>query len=272
MKHSITYINKYYVHNRRKYAMDELLIPKTIHYIWFGHGEKSDLIKRCIHSTIEKMDGWEIKEWTEDNYNVGACDYCKEAYQKKKYAFASDYARFDILYRYGGIYLDTDVELIKRIPDEMLKSVGFTGIESNNKIAPGLVFACQPGNPIVKEIIEMYKIDHFILPNGSMNTQTVVNRVTEIFFKHGFEMNGKEQIVDGFHVYPVEYFCAYDFVTNQFTVTDETVSIHHYTATWTDGKSQFKRGLQNVLRKLLGVKNYKKLLRVKRKLFGVNGE
>lgn len=247
-------------------------IPRTIHYIWFGHGEKSELIKRCVKITLEKLPDWEIKEWTEDNYDVSDCAYCYEAYQHKKYPFASDYARFDILYRYGGIYLDTDVELIKRIPELFLKDEGFTGVEGNNKIAPGLVFACKPGNPIVKEIIDMYEKDHFILADGSMNTKTVVNRVTEIFSRRGFQMNGKEQIVDGFHVYPVEYFCAYDFVTGQFTVTDETVSIHHYTATWTDGKSQFKRGLQNILRKQLGVENYKKLLHVKRKLFGVNGE
>ena len=252
--------------------MDELLIPKTIHYIWFGHGEKSDLIESCIHSAIEKMDGWEIKEWTEDNYNVGACDYCEEAYQKKKYAFASDYARFDILYRYGGVYLDTDVELIKRIPESLLKDEGFTGIEGNNKIAPGLVFACKPGNSIVREIIDMYKNDHFVLADGSINTKTVVNRVTEIFSRHGFQRNGKEQIVEGFHIYPLEYFCAYDFVTGQFTVTDKTISIHHYTATWTDGKSRFKRRFQNMVRKRLGVNNYKRLLHLKRKFFGVNGE
>lgn len=252
--------------------MKEIQIPKLIHYIWFGHGEKTDLIKNCIHSTFEKMSGWEIKEWTEDNYNVAACDYCQESYQYKKYAFASDYARFDILYRYGGVYLDTDVELLKRIPELFLEDEGFTGIESNNKIAPGLIFACKPGNAIVKEIIEMYQKDHFILPDGSMNTKTVVNRVTEIFSKHGFQTNGKEQIVEGFHIYPVEYFCAYDFVTGQFTITDKTVSIHHYTATWTDGKSKFKRGLQDTLRKQLGIKNYKKLISVKRKLFGVNEE
>lgn len=247
-------------------------IPRTIHYIWFGYGEKSDLIKRCTKITSEKLSDWDVKEWTEDNYEISDCAYCDEAYQHKKYPFASDYARFDILYRYGGVYLDTDVELIKKIPESFLKDEGFTGIESNNKIAPGLVFACKPGNPIVREIKEMYEKDHFILADGSMNTKTVVDRVTEIFSRHGFQMNGKEQIVDGFHIYPVEYFCAYDFVTGQFTITDKTVSIHHYTATWTDGKSQFKRGLQNVLRKRLGVTNYKKLICIKRKLFGVNGE
>ena len=118
----------------------------------------------------------------------------------------------------------------------------------------------------------MYQKDHFILPDGTMNTKTVVNRVTEIFSQHGFKMNGKEQIVEGFHIYPVEYFCAYDFITGQFTITDDTVSIHHYTATWTDRKSKVKRWLQDTLRRQLGIKNYKKLINIKRKILGVDGE
>lgn len=252
--------------------MKELPIPKTIHYIWFGHGEKSELINKCMHSAYEILSDWEIVEWTEDNYNISSCNYCAEAYQKKKYAFASDYARFDILYRFGGVYLDTDVELIRRIPDSFLEDEGFAGIESNNKIAPGLVFACRPGNPIVKEILEMYQSDHFILSDGTINSKTVVARVTEIFLKHGFQLNGKEQIIDGFHIYPVERFCAYDFVTRQFTITDTTISIHHYTATWTDDKSKAKRRFQDMLRKQLGIENYKKLIGIKRKLFGVNGK
>lgn len=252
--------------------MGEPLIPKTIHYIWFGHGEKSDLIKRCIRSTIEKMDGWEIKEWTEDNYDIGTCAYCKEAYQKKKYAFVSDYARFDILYQYGGVYIDTDVEFIKKLPDSFLEDEGFTGIESNNKIAPGLVFACKPGNPIVREIKDIYEKEHFILADGTINTKTVVDRVTEVFSRHSFQINGQEQHIEGFHIYPGEYFCAYDFVTRQFTITDKTVSIHHYTATWTDGKSRFKRRLQDMLRNHLGVTNYKKLIHIKRMLFGEHGK
>lgn len=244
--------------------MDKSRIPKMVHYIWFGHGEKSELIQKCMKTTAEKMDDWAIEEWTEDNYDVEKCDYCKEAYEKKKYAFASDYARFDLLYRYGGIYLDTDVELLKRIPEKMLSQCGFTGVESNKKIAPGLIFASEAGNPIVREILDEYEKDHFIRLDGTLNMRTVVDRVTEVFERHGFHTDGTEQDIEGFHVYPVEYFCAFNFVENQFHITDKTVSIHHYTATWLTPKGKIKRGLQNFFRAALGIKGYKKLIALKR--------
>ena len=252
--------------------MEKNQISKVVHYIWFGHGEKSELIKKCMQSTFEKLTDWKIKEWTEEDYDISSCNYCKEAYQMKKYAFASDYARFDILYRYGGVYVDTDVELLNNIPESFLIDEGFAGVEGNNKIAPGLIFACKPGNPIVKEILETYQQDCFILSDGKLNTKTVVDRVTNIFIKHGFQLNGKEQFIEGFHIYPVEYFCGYDFVTEQFTITDKTISIHHYTATWTDKKSKFKRKFKTSLRNLMGVENYKKMIKIKRMLFGVSGE
>ena len=247
-------------------------IPKKIQYIWFGRGDKSDLIQNCMKKTKELLSGWEITEWNEDSYDISACQYMKEAYEQKKYAFASDYARFDLLYKYGGVYLDTDVELLKVIPDDMLNDAGFTGVESNLKIAPGLIFACEAGNPIVKEILESYEKDHFVYENGQFNTKTVVDRVTEVFNSHGFIRGDTEQILDGFHIYPSEYFCAYDFVTNEFTISDKTISIHHYTATWTNSKSKMKRKIQDFFRRVLGIEGYKKLICVKRKLFGVNGE
>lgn len=247
-------------------------IPKKIQYIWFGKGPKSELIQRCMGTTQRVLNDWEITVWDEDNYDINACDYMREAYNHKKYAFASDYARFDILYQHGGVYLDTDVELLKPIPDILLLDEGFTGVESNNKIAPGLIFACEARNPIVGEILEMYQNDHFIDSAGNFNTKTVVDRVTEIFNQHGFVRNGKEQVLDGFHIYPSEYFCAFDFVTNDFEITKNTISIHHYTATWTTNKSRVKLKIQKLLRKYLGINGYKRIIAIKRKLFGVNGE
>lgn len=247
-------------------------IPKRVLYIWFGHGEKSDLIKKCSSINKSMLSDWEFTEWTEDNYDINSCSYMREAYDQKKYAFASDYARFDLLYQFGGVYLDTDVELLKAIPEEFLEQGGFTGVESNMKIAPGLIFACEARNPIVKEIIDMYQQDHFMNPDGSINQKTVVDRVTEVFARHGFQRNGEEQILDGFHIYPSEYFCAYDFAMNEFTITDKTVSIHHYTATWVGSKTKIKRKVQKICRTILGVKGYKSLIALKRKIFGIHGE
>ena len=163
--------------------------------------------------------------------------------------------------------MDTDVELLKPISDSMLNCSGFTGVENNNKIAPGLVFACAPGNPIVGEILKMYQSEHFIDSNGRINMKTVVDRVTEVFYNHGFQRDGSEQILDGFHIYPAEYFCAYDFVTAEFTITDKTISIHHYTATWIDSKSRIKGYVKNFFRRSLGKDRYKKLIGIKRRYY-----
>ena len=250
----------------------EACIPKKIHYIWLGKGEKSDLIKSCMKKTENIMDDWEIIEWNEESLDINNCEYAKEAYEQGKYAFAADYARFVILYKYGGIYLDTDVELLKRIPDEFFEDIGFTGVEANMKIASGLVFAVEPKNPVVKEILDTYEKEKFILEDGSVNKKTVVDIVTEVFSRHGFKRDGEEQIVDGFHIYPCEYFCAYDFVTREFSITEKTISIHHYTATWTGRGSRTKIKIQSALRKTVGINNYKRIIKIKRKLFGVHGE
>lgn len=249
---------------------DQKYIPKRIHYIWFGRGEKSDLIKTCLSKNKEILQDWKFNEWNEDNYDINSCNYVRDAYKAKKYAFASDYARFDILYKNGGVYLDTDVEMIKKIPDSFLENEGFTGVESNNKIAPGLVFACKPGNPIVLEILEDYKKDSFILDDGSYNFETVVDRVTRIFNKHGFCLNGEKQVIDGFVIYPCEYFCAYDFVMSEFTITDKTISIHHYTATWVSFGSKIKKCIQKLIRSVFGKEIYLKLIYFKRKVWGEN--
>lgn len=242
-------------------------IPKRIHYIWFGNGEKSELIKKCIASWKKYLKDWEFIEWNENNYDIKKCEYIKEAYQEKKYAFAADYARFDILYEYGGVYLDTDVELLKAIPEEFLKYNGFTGVESNNRIAPGLILAVEPHNKIILEIKKIYEKEHFFsIPNQKI--KTVVDYTTEVFEKHGFVTDGTFQNIEGIQIYPVEYFCAYDFDIREFQTTPNTISIHHYTFSWGSKKRKFIGKVKNVIKKIIGTNNYKKLLYLKRKLKG----
>lgn len=252
--------------------MREERIPHIIHYIWFGGGQKTELIERCIQSWREKLPGWEIKEWNENNFDIESCTYMKQAYEKKKYAFASDYARFAILYEYGGVYLDTDVELLKSFPEEMLEDSGFAGVESNLKINSGLVFACEPRNELVKKILEFYQGEQFVLEDGTQNTVTVVDHVTKIFEENGFVIDGKEQLIKGVRIYPCEYFCAYDFVTREFSITDNTICIHHYAATWASPKDKIMRKIKDRIKKVVGTKRYKRLIYIKRKLFGVSGE
>lgn len=248
--------------------INQKCIPQTVHYIWFGRGDKTDLIRSCIKKNKNILNDWQFIEWNEETYDISCCDYVRGAYEEKKYAFASDYARFDILYKYGGVYLDTDVEMIKTFPKEFLEKEGFMGVESNNKIAPGLVFACKPGNPIVLEILEDYRKDKFLLNDGSYNLETVVDRVTRIFQRHGFITNGEKQEIEGFVVYPCEYFCAYDFVMSEFNITEKTISIHHYTATWVSLYSKLKKKIQKFIRLVFGKKIYLKLIQFKRKIWG----
>lgn len=250
--------------------MDKKRIPHIIHYIWFGNNPKTELIEQCIRGWKEKLPEWEIKEWNENNFDIDSCAYIKQAYENKKYAFASDYVRFAVLYEYGGVYLDTDVELLKKIPEQMMEDTGFAGVECNFKINSGLVFACEPKNKLVKEILESYQEKKFVSEDGSLNTTTVVEYVTEIFKKHGFKEDGTEQIIDGFHIYPWEYFCAYDFITREFSITENTVCIHHYAGTWLSPKDKVKRKIKDKIRKHMGNDNYKKLVNIKRKIFGIS--
>ena len=119
-------------------------IPKIIHYCWFGNNPKPEIVYKCIESWKKYFPDYEIVEWNEKNYDVNKELYMQEAYSCKKWAFVSDYARFDVLYQYGGIYFDTDVEVLKKFPQEILCNQAFTGIESTKIISPGLVFGCAP--------------------------------------------------------------------------------------------------------------------------------
>ncbi len=227
------------------------MIPKIIHYCWFGGKPLPDEAKKCIASWERYFPDYEIKEWNETNYDLNCCAYVKEAYNAKKWAFVSDYARFDILYKYGGLYFDTDVEVISSMED-LIENGSFIGLESGNlyaladgsvlnsdgnivddvKVAPGLGLAAVPGLQLYKEIIDLYKKRHFILSDGSQDVKTVVDFVTEIFLKNKIKVCKGIGYCDGICVYPVDYFCPKDYKTGVLNITKNTRSIHHYTASW----------------------------------------
>ena len=207
------------------------MIPKKIHYCWFGKGEKSKLILDCIESWKKYCPEFEIIEWNEENFDIGnSCRYVREAYDAKKWAFVSDYVRHAILSKFGGIYLDTDVEIIK--PLEGLLDRPFLALESANSINTGLIMGCEVGNEYCKWMLNSYENDCFLLENGELNTYTVCERTTKYFKEHGFISRNIEQEIDGFMIYPTEYFCPKDPITFELKVTDNTVSIHHYGASW----------------------------------------
>lgn len=241
-------------------------IPHIIHYFWFGGNEKPEIVLKCIASWKRYFPGWEIIEWNESNYDIHKCAYIKEAYEKKKWAFVSDYARFDILYRHGGIYFDTDVEVIRKLPKEFLSLKAFTGVEGGAQyIAPGLVFAIVKEHPYVKEILEVYENTRFVC-DGQLNLKTVNERVTAIMQKKGYVINGEYQKIGDLCIYPAEYFCGYDLNIHEPAVTENTISVHHYAASWC--KPAFRRKVSSYIKKRFGIGAYKKALIIKRFLFG----
>lgn len=212
------------------------MIPKKIHYCWFGGNPLTELGERCLESWKKYFPDYEIIEWNESNYDVNKIPYIKDAYDAKKYAFVSDYARFDIMYEHGGIYFDTDVEVIKDM-SEIIKRGSFAGIESAGALAAGLGFATRQREPILKEILESYKDEKFLNDDGSLNLKTVVTRVSDIFKQHGFTDEVKIQNVAGFTIYPMEYFCPKAIHTFEVNISDNTYTIHHFDGSWVTGST-----------------------------------
>lgn len=209
------------------------MIPKIIHYCWFGGKPLPELAQKCISSWKKFLPDYEIKEWNESNYDVRKIPYTSQAYEAKKFAFVSDYARFDILYQYGGIYFDTDVEVIKPM-DDILKNGAFMGLEQTDsvQIASGLGIACEKNNEVYLKIIESYKRSSFINPDGTQNLYTVVSRVTDIFEQLGYIKENRIQKINEITLYPTDYFCPKSFETGLLNITENTYSIHHYDGSW----------------------------------------
>lgn len=244
-------------------------IPKKIHYCWFGGSSKPEIVVRCIESWKRFMPDYELYEWNEENYDCHKVPFIDEAYRMKKWAFVSDYVRFDVLNQYGGIYFDTDVELLKPIPEDILDKGAFTGMESAGQVSPGLIFAITPCHPFLKEIMASYQKTHFMI-DGKPNYKTVNEFTTELLIPKGLEMRNIYQEVDGISIYPPEYFCGYDQDIKEYDIREETISVHHYAGTWM--KKGIKQKMQLLCKKVLGINLYRKLLGLKRKIFGISNK
>lgn len=211
------------------------MIPKIIHYCWFGGNPLPKSAIKCINSWRKFCPDYEIIEWNEQNYNINVNLYTKQAYSAKKYAFVSDYARFDILYNYGGIYFDTDVELLKPL-DDILKNGAFMGCETDadTKITvnPGLGIAAEPKMEFYKEILDMYDTLLFFKNNGTYNTTTIVKYTTNLLTEKGLKNISGIQTISDINIYPKEYFNPLDYITGKLTKTENTHSIHWYSKSW----------------------------------------
>lgn len=244
------------------------MIPKIIHYCWFGRTPLPALAVKCIASWKKYFPDYEIKEWNEDNYDVHSIPYIHEAYEAKKYAFVSDYARFEILYKYGGLYFDTDVEVIKPM-DDIINRGPFMGCEKDAegvimpRVAPGLGLGVSPSLSLYKEFIELYAKIHFRNSDGTLNLKNVVEYTTELLCLHGLKCTRDIQCVGGVYVYPVSYFCPISVKDGKLRITSDTRSIHHYAQSWQSPIRKYGRkfvlwiggeSLKKTLKSILGIK------------------
>jgi mannosyltransferase OCH1-like enzyme len=217
----------------------EQKIPKILHYCWFGGNQLPDIVQRCMESWKKYCPDYEIIKWDESNFDINCCDYVKEAYEAKKWAFVSDYCRFYILNKYGGIYLDTDVELIKPLDD--LLDHSFVGFESKSMLNSGLVRGVMLNDTVCQKMLESYDGAHFLLADGSLNLQTVCERETQIFESLGMKRNGKSQFVCNTNVLSSEYFCPLDTIRWELNLTENTYSIHHYDSSWISDEKKYAK-------------------------------
>lgn len=240
-------------------------IPKIIHYCWFGGKQLPNYAIKCINSWKKYCPDYEIIEWNESNYDVNKIPFIKEAYENKKWAFVSDYARLDVVYNFGGIYLDTDVELIKNL-DFALNDEGFSCYETSKTVAFGLGFGSVKFNPIIKQIMSYYENSCFILSDGKFNLIPSPSIQSDYLKKIGFRLNGCEELCNGFRIYEKIYFNPYDLNTGKIKLTEKTVSIHHYKASWVTTGNRINTYISQVLYRLQLGRLYTVIKNIHRKL------
>ena len=237
------------------------MIPKTIHYCWFGGNEMPQLAKECIASWHQYMPDWDYKLWNESNFNVNSTPYTKEAYSAGKLAFVSDYVRLKALKEEGGVYLDTDVEVFKTL-DPLLCNKAFAGFEgSKHKPMGTCVMASEAQGEWVTEMLEAYRNRHFIQADGTLDLTTNVQFITARMAANGFRQDGTEQDYKDLHVFPVDYFSP-RHTTGEYIRTENTYCEHKGLASW----GEHRRGWKGLVLSFVGQKNMTRLIKLKRRL------
>lgn len=243
-------------------------IPKVIHYCWFGRNSLPKSAKKCIASWRKYCPDYTIIEWNETNFDVKVCAYAAEMYKQEKWAFLTDYVRLKVVYEHGGVYLDTDVQVIRPL-DPLVEHGAYMGVENTTRVATGLGFAAEAGHPFIRENMEYYE-----LLTSFDNLQSCPWITTSLLEKHGYRKDCKEiQTVAGMTIYPEEYLCPKNERTGITTITNNTFSIHQFDASWfeeswktgqkkrwREAKFDYWKHLPNrVLKQLIGEKSYKKI-------------
>lgn len=224
------------------------MIPRKIHYCWFGENPLPEQYNKYMQSWKKYCPDYEIVEWNETNFDVTQNQYCHEAYLASKWAFVSDYARLKIIYENGGIYLDTDVELVKDITPLVTDGVGFIGFQNPIEATTGLGFAAAPHNAVVKAMLDIYENRSFVRPDGTYNVIPcpAANTVGLIHcgLKVGKPWCNQVQVLENMRVYPEEYFNPLDNDTQKLSITENTYMIHQYAATWLGNSHNVKKKIK----------------------------
>lgn len=213
------------------------MIPKVIHYCWFGGAPLPMLAQKCIASWRKYCPDYEIVRWDESNFDMDYNSYVREAYKAKKWAFITDVVRLYALVNYGGVYMDTDVEVLKPI-DRFLQCEAFSGFESDKNIPTGIM-ASEKGQELFVELLNQYGHASFLNEDGSYDLTTNVERITQTCTKYGFVPNNQMQIIKGFALYPKDYFCPKDLLTQKVNLTENSYTIHHFDGSWTCDEEKY---------------------------------
>lgn len=241
------------------------MIPKIIHYCWFGGKKKNKEILKYIDTWKKLNPDYKIIEWNEQNFDIRINKFVEEAYKSKKFAFVSDYARLYALYNYGGIYLDVDVEAVKRFQFEEEDKL-ITSFELNNIVMTGVI-ASSKNQFIIKEMMEIYNTMNFIAEDGSLKMIPNTVLFTDLLIKHGLELGNKIQnLGDGIKIYPRDYYCGIDNENSCLEITNNTITIHHYLGSWMPIKDRMIYKLKNIISKTLGNEQYNKIKKVYKKI------
>ena len=232
------------------------MIPKKIHYCWFGKGKKPESFYVFFETWKHFMPNYEIIEWNETNFDVSKCNYVAEAYQAKKYAFVSDYVRIYALRKEGGIYFDTDVEVVKSF-DMLLDNDFFIGYECENRLGTSVIGSVK-GFWLLDKLLEYYEITHFKKPNGDYNFMPNTDLISNYITRSGIVLDNMQKIDKGIALYDYVYFSPYNSLTNKFTKSEKTYSIHRFTGSWFPKYFLMERSFW----KALNMRNMKICLRI----------
>lgn len=235
------------------------MIPKIIHYCWFGGNPYPEKVEYCIETWKKHLPDYEFHLWNEGNFDIAMCNFTKQAYEKKQYAFVSDFVRVYALMHFGGIYLDTDIEVVKTFDEALNYNVVLGTDETGNLTA---FMAAEAGHLFFADLEDLYRGMEFVLPDGSLNTRVNNQWMQDSLKQYGYELKNEHQHLElGIEVFPDEYFHAKSLVSGKLHQTKQTFCIHHHTLMWVPFRTKMVRFLRmKVLVPLLGAERYLRLV------------